>query len=116
MLIRRVISKGRVWFFSCFLNSLVETKLNGIQGKTSKGKITDGSSSVGADTSSACGELLDSAGETHMCKGTCETGPSIASSCRAGFEAAWTQPVGEGWGGGRRLRFWKLFVMANFSH
>ncbi|XP_010136967.1 PREDICTED: integrin alpha-E-like [Buceros rhinoceros silvestris] len=62
---------------SAFLNltKMVETKLNGIQSKTSKGKITDASSNVGTDTSSACGELFDSAGKNHMCK---ELGTEIA--------------------------------------
>ncbi|XP_075373819.1 integrin alpha-E isoform X1 [Mycteria americana] len=63
---------------TAFLNltKMVETKLNTIQSKNSRDKITDTSSSVSTDhISSACGELFGSAENNHMCK---ELGTEIA--------------------------------------
>ncbi|XP_042647355.1 integrin alpha-E [Tyto alba] len=62
---------------TAFLNltKMVETKLNGIQSKNNKAVITDTSSSISTDTSSACGELFSSAGNNRMCK---ELGTEIA--------------------------------------
>ncbi|XP_065550785.1 integrin alpha-E isoform X2 [Lathamus discolor] len=63
---------------TAFLNltKMVETKLKGIQSKTSNKKISDGSSSVSTDTtSSACGELFGSTRNNSMCK---ELGTEIA--------------------------------------
>nr|XP_013809300.1 PREDICTED: integrin alpha-E [Apteryx mantelli mantelli] len=60
---------------TAFLNltKIVETKLKSSQSKNSKTKITDISNTNGI--SSACGELFDSAGSSHMCK---ELGAEIA--------------------------------------
>ncbi|XP_074969739.1 integrin alpha-E [Phalacrocorax aristotelis] len=62
---------------SAFLNltKMVETKLTSIPSKNSREKITDTSSSVSTDTTSACGELFGSVGNNHMCK---ELGAEIA--------------------------------------
>ncbi|XP_062493286.1 integrin alpha-E isoform X3 [Pezoporus occidentalis] len=63
---------------TAFLNltKMVETKLKGIQSRTSNKKIAEGSSSVSTDTtSSACGELFGSTQNSSVCK---EVGTEIA--------------------------------------
>ncbi|KAM6048713.1 integrin alpha-E isoform 2-T3 [Theristicus caerulescens] len=63
---------------TAFLNltKMVETKLNSVQSKNSRDKITDTSGSVSTDNvSSACGELFGSTGNNHMCR---ELGTEIA--------------------------------------